>query len=697
MPEELGPEGLRRAVGSYFTTLGLHWDAESVYVPIAVPSEEARLERAFDQLRRELVSKGFIPMLIRDRSELGIYITKKPPARYRSPYWNVGLLLATVCTTVFAGTLSWASYEDLDVLSPRAIAYGSVFFALPLMLILGVHELSHYYAAKRHGVAASFPFFIPAFPPLGTFGAFISIREPIPDRKALMDIGVSGPIGGFLMTIPVTIVGLYLSSYFHIPAPEDTSGLIYLGTPLLFEGLSSLVGSDPSYLLHPTAFAGWVGFLVTGLNLLPAGQLDGGHIARALLGERAKYAGYTAVAVLVLLSIFSGYPAWMVFVLLILFLGLYHPPPLNDVTRLDRRGKALGAVGVAILLVAFVPTPMIQVEPRYDMALSAEAAEGNVLPNESLNYTIYIQNRGNIGFDVRLEARLTDPDDVFEGWSANLSKRAIFVPASGYREVNLTVRAPEHAAPGNRSLVNITAHPVPDSRAKRYLELATTVGYLRVSADSTVKLVSAPPGQKGAPQAAFSVTLLSLENTSAPITANLSVVAGDGWAASPGGNFSIMLLSAHPVTFELTVRNITPMPAGSTGLVEIRVEPGGNASRASVLELTVSMAQLHSLELKAEPPSVYIVRGGSATVNVTLRNTGNGKDEFDLWTAATPGLSAVGLPASAALGPGEVAVWEMTVEATQSAATGLLSLRIFTASSGMPAAQQSAVVGVVVE
>ncbi|MGQ9583498.1 MAG: site-2 protease family protein [Thermoplasmatota archaeon] len=698
MAAELGPEGLRRAVGAHFTTLGLHWDADSVYVPIAVPGDESRLEEAFDALRRELISQSFIPMLIRDKGELGVYITRKPPARYRSPYLNLALLLATICTTVLAGSLTWASYEDLEPFSQRAVAYGTLFFAVPLMLILGVHELSHYYAAKRHGVAASLPFFIPALPPLGTFGAFISIREPIPSRKALMDIGVAGPIGGFVMTILVTILGLHLSGLFHIPTPEDAGGLIYLGTPLLFEGLSLLVGTNPGYLLHPTAFAGWVGFLVTGLNLLPAGQLDGGHVARALLGERARYAGYAAVGALVLLSIFSEYPAWVVFILLILFLGLYHPPPLNDVTRLDRRGKTLGALGIVVLLVTFVPTPMIQVEPTYDLRLLADTLEGNAPPNGSVNYTIYIENRGNIGTDMRLEASFADPDDPGQGWSANLSKRMLFVPASGYRELNLSVFVPEGAAPGNRSAVNVTAFPVKEATRKRHIELTTTAGFLRVSADGAVKFASPPPGQRGSPRAVFSLTIAYLENMTPPAHVNLSVEAAPGWGASPGGSFSIELSYGRPVSFELFVYNVSEAAAGERCTVVIRAEALGNASRSHELELTVLMSQLYSMEFFTQPLSLSIPRGGSGVVSLTLRNTGNGPDEFELWSAASPGLSVGGLPDSTGeLGPGGVFNCSLTIAADAAATPGLLSVRLGASSTGRPAVLQSVVVGVAVE
>lgn len=197
----------------------------------------------------------------------------------------------------------------------------------------------------------------------GTFGAFISLREPIPDKKALLDIGASGPIAGFIAAIPVTIAGLYLSAHAPVLSPANCGptilgvnyGNMLIGLPTIWSAFQYLLGVNPSSL-HPLAIAGWVGILVTAINLLPAGQLDGGHVARALLGARSVYASWAAFIVLIGLGIL--YPGWFFFALLIFFLGMRHPPPLNDITPLDRKRLGVGVVAVALLVVGFVVVPI---------------------------------------------------------------------------------------------------------------------------------------------------------------------------------------------------------------------------------------------------------------------------------------------------------------------------------------------------
>jgi membrane-associated protease RseP (regulator of RpoE activity) len=231
--------------------------------------------------------------------------------------------------------------------------------------------MGHFVMARRHGVTASLPFFIP-LPPvfslnIGTMGAFISMREPIPDRKALLDIGAAGPIAGLLVAIPVTLLGLFLMQHDPVTLPP-VEGLAYLGAPLLYDALATPFALDPNQLIHPTAFAGWVGLLVTGINLLPAGQLDGGHVAHALLGERSKYLSFAAVGALIVMGIgipafggfpgFEGYGGWLIFALLVSFLGVHHPAPLNSLSALDARRMALGWVAMAVLVVCFTPLPV---------------------------------------------------------------------------------------------------------------------------------------------------------------------------------------------------------------------------------------------------------------------------------------------------------------------------------------------------
>ena len=212
----------------------------------------------------------------------------------------------------------------------------------------------------------SLPYFIPLPPPFlfGTFGAFISIREPFPDKKALFDIGAAGPLAGFAASIPVALAGLYLSSHAAVALPANycgptilgvSYGSLVLGVPLFWQALSLFFPSS-ILNLHPLALAGWVGIFVTAINLLPAGQLDGGHVFRALFGDRVRFVSYAAVILLFGLGLF--YTGWLFFGILILLLGVRHPPPLNDVSPLDTKRYLVGAFVVVVLITGFAIVPI---------------------------------------------------------------------------------------------------------------------------------------------------------------------------------------------------------------------------------------------------------------------------------------------------------------------------------------------------
>jgi membrane-associated protease RseP (regulator of RpoE activity) len=657
MMGQMRPEDLRAVASRHFTVVGLHYDEESVFLPIAMRPADDSFEKDFDELRRELVPKGYIPMIVKDQGELGIYIARKPQQKYRSTRVNVIMLLVTICTTVFAGTVAWAPYENIDMFSGRSLLLGSLFFALPLMLILGVHELSHYLAARRHGVAASLPFFLPAFPPLGTFGAFISMRDPIPDRKALLDIGVSGPIAGFIMAIIVTFIGVWLTGVFAIPVPPDTGGLLYLGSPLLFDAIWRAIGPSGNYLMHPTAFAGWVGFLVTALNLLPAGQLDGGHVARALFGEKTKYAGFAAVIVLGVLSMVSfnidwatgavtlqsGYFGWIVFIFLILFLGLYHPPPLNDLTKLDTRRKGLGALAILILVVAFVPVPMVQGTPEYGLEMSADVYDGNLDINGTINYTLHIVNTGNVGSDMKVNATFTDPQGRDAGWQLNLSRTKIYVDAAANRTVNLTVRPPQAAQLGAKCVVQVRAWPDGFTGKRRSAEFNTTVGFLRLTADplshSMPAIAQAPDY---VPQASFNVTLHNLQDANHSVVFNLSVAGETGWFGSPVGNISVTLAYPGNYTFWLNVTPPADTPPGTASVFLVRAEEAGNSSRSDSVALTVEMPALHVLTagpLPANATSLSLARNETANVTLAFAYRGNFNDSYQVEVRSSTGLN----------------------------------------------------------
>lgn len=319
----------------------------------------------FALLRKNLSKEGYIPLYRHDHGEDVIYIMKKPDQKQK-PFWvNIALLIATIITTLLTGSLLELGYGDLqsvpqilDVFQPQNLLAGALFFSLPLISILFIHEMGHYYFSKRHHLQTSFPFFIPVPPILpgfniGTFGALISSGDPMPDKKTLFDVGISGPIAGFIVAVPVTIIGLVTSEI--VPFSNLSAGETVLGTSLLFSILSTVFLSIPEGFaidLNSIAFAGWIGLLITSINLLPAGQLDGGHIFRAVLGDKQKYAGWLAVIIMVL----TGW--WFFAFIILLLVGVNHPPPLNDESELDSIRKILFFVAVAILILCFIPFPI---------------------------------------------------------------------------------------------------------------------------------------------------------------------------------------------------------------------------------------------------------------------------------------------------------------------------------------------------
>ncbi|MHC2993943.1 MAG: site-2 protease family protein [Candidatus Atribacteria bacterium] len=236
---------------------------------------------------------------------------------------------------------------------------GGIWYALPLITILLAHELGHFFVSRINGVEVTLPFFIP-FPlsPFGTLGAVIKMKGFMPDRKALFDIGIAGPLVGLIFTIPVIIIGLKLSEVAVISEIEGPITL--LGSSILFSFIEKIIlGNLPEgqdIILHPIAYAGWVGLFVTALNLLPVGQLDGGHIIYSLFGKNSKIAYYITLGILGLICIFIN-PAWTLLFILLLIFGFHHPPPLDDITPLDKKRRLLGICALIFCIISFTPVP----------------------------------------------------------------------------------------------------------------------------------------------------------------------------------------------------------------------------------------------------------------------------------------------------------------------------------------------------
>jgi membrane-associated protease RseP (regulator of RpoE activity) len=352
-------ELLQREVGQRFPFYDMKSNINTIAFFCRI--DEEALEEKFESLRLVLSEKKYIPMIRFEHGEHIIYIIKKPEEKKRKSVWvNIILFIATVFTTTLAGSLQWTEINQVDWINMISFTYlwqGFIFFSVPLLLILGIHEMGHYYASKKHHVDASLPYFIPLPPPflLGTFGALISTREPIPDRKALLDIGISGPLCGFLVAIPISLIGFFLMQQNPFAAPSTGANMVLL-YPLLLQWMGSLFSIPENAIIHPTLFAGWVGIFLTAVNLLPAGQLDGGHVARAILKEKHKYISWVVVFVLAGLSFF--YTGWLMFaIIILLFIGTQHQPPLNEITRLDTKRKFLGLIILIIFILSFAPIP----------------------------------------------------------------------------------------------------------------------------------------------------------------------------------------------------------------------------------------------------------------------------------------------------------------------------------------------------
>lgn len=280
------------------------------------------------------------------------------PGRFRfleHPLFHLGLLLATFVTTTIAG----GAFSETGGLLGKGGFSDGLLFSVPLLLILGSHELGHYFMCRRYGLAATLPYFIPSpfLNMIGTFGALIRIKEPIRHKKALIDVGAAGPLTGFLVSLPFLIYGVTRARPIRGPSPEGTVLFEY---PIAVRLAQQLTGAgaytSTGVHEHPVFMAAWFGLLVTALNLLPVGQLDGGHVLRAAVGRRQPIVSVVVLA-LAALSAYRG-PTWAVFALVTgLLVGIRHPPVENDDEPLDygRTMLALLCLGVFLLCFSLVP------------------------------------------------------------------------------------------------------------------------------------------------------------------------------------------------------------------------------------------------------------------------------------------------------------------------------------------------------
>lgn len=348
---------------------------------------------AYEKLADALRTYDLTP-LFRKEAERHVVVLMKGVVRPTpsNPWINLLLFIATVLSVVFTGTWLYLEPPASNSLSALLLSVqGSLglglSFAASILAILLAHEFGHYLAARYHGTAVTLPYFIPfPFSYFGTMGAFIRLKEPPKNKRILLDIGIAGPLAGLVVAIPILIIGLLLSDLDSLPLSANPgvqlegNSILYLlakyavfgqwlPNPSSYGGLNPVLywiryfftgmpaplgGTD--VVLHPVAWAGWAGLLVTALNLIPAGQLDGGHVLYVLFGNRARAALPFILTALVVLG--TVWPGWWLWAFLIFLLGRVYAEPLDQITALDSNRRAVAILGLIVFILVFTPVPL---------------------------------------------------------------------------------------------------------------------------------------------------------------------------------------------------------------------------------------------------------------------------------------------------------------------------------------------------
>jgi len=338
----LSYEQIHQMVASEFTVEEgfVEYDTPTFYV-----KQQPTLKQAFMRLYTHLAAKQLIPILRKRGDRVMLQVVSKPPVKPGNSLINVILLIATIGTTLFTGFL--LSGDAMDPL------IGAVMFSIAIMSILGAHEMGHKLTANRHSIDATYPYFIPGLPPIGTFGAVIQQKSLAPNRDALFDLGSSGPIIGFILAVVVSAIGIPMSTVRIVQ--EMPLGIIQ--PPILFDFLVNnllkfpAVSSSDILLieLHPVAYAGYIGMIVTMLNLMPVGQLDGGHVAHVLLEERAR----TIVAIVAIVSLL--FVAWPMALLAYFLSRVRHPDALDAVSPVSRSRRYASIALIVVFVLSVAP------------------------------------------------------------------------------------------------------------------------------------------------------------------------------------------------------------------------------------------------------------------------------------------------------------------------------------------------------
>ncbi len=422
-----------------------------------VLTDSDAVDAAFDALRVEIKEQSYVATLQLADGVGVVVVSRLVDPLFRSSRVNVFFLLLTLLAVQSAGAIQWAGYisphgprpdePGVDWLSFQAQLGGLLYFALPLMTILGLHEMGHFITARHYHVRASLPFFIPSVPPLGTFGAFISMRDPLPSRRVIFDIGISGPMIGFFASIGVTALGAFLMGATPSPVRPEVGGGASLGTPLLFNWLLTATHAPAESYLHPTLFAGWAGFLVTAFNLIPAAQLDGGHVFFSLIPNgpsresRAMLISFAAVIGIAVLGGLLGYVGWLL-LLLIVVLTIRHPPPLNQISKLGGKRLLAGLCALLVFALSFSPAPIQEIPGDYAFEVAVPDGVLLIPAGGVANWSFNVTNEGNAfnTLNASVYATVGPISASFEGgrnWTLVLTNLVEYVN----RTVNVTVSA----------------------------------------------------------------------------------------------------------------------------------------------------------------------------------------------------------------------------------------------------------------
>jgi len=322
-------------------------------------------ESNFETVLKELEEIGYWGALKKKEGKIVLYLFPAQEVKKENPFIGIGLFIATVLSTLFAGYWLSSSYiaflDEYNLPGIKNIYLNALAFSISVLAILGTHEMGHKIAATLHGVKSTFPYFIPFPNILGTLGAVIRVKSPIPTRNAAIDLGSSGPIAGFVVAIPVLLIGLRLSPTLPISAAQMEGGIAFgqsLIMLFLVEKYIFRIPEDYVIYLHPVAIAGWVGILVTFLNLIPAAQLDGGHIARAFLGEKL-HSILTFGLGLAMIGMSVFWAGWLLWGFVILLMGrIGNPGALDEVSPISPKRIVLALIVLAIFILSATPVPI---------------------------------------------------------------------------------------------------------------------------------------------------------------------------------------------------------------------------------------------------------------------------------------------------------------------------------------------------